>query len=527
MGGNGIGLSGPPPARLRFHKNNYDLARLQVRWNPLARACFNLIRGIVMFGLEALDLARMQFAFTVSFHIIFPAITIGLASYLAVLEGLWLKTRQEVYRDLYHFWSKIFAVNFGMGVVSGLVMAYQFGTNWSAFSDFAGSVTGPLLTYEVLTAFFLEAGFLGVMLFGWNRVGPGLHFFSTVMVAIGTLISTFWILASNSWMQTPQGFEIVDGRVIPTDWFAVVFNPSFPYRLLHMATAAFLATAFFVGASAAWHLLRGRDNPAIRKMLSMAMWMALIVAPVQAFIGDMHGLNTLKHQPVKIAAIEGHWENREGEATPLILFGWPDMEREETRFKVEIPYLGSLILTHSLDQQVPALKEFPKEDRPNSTVVFWSFRIMVALGLAMILAGVWSLWLRWRGGLFSSRPFLYFCLWMGPSGLIAILAGWFTTEMGRQPWVVYGLMRTSEAVSHHSVAQLSLTLVMFVVVYFAVFGAGFAYLLRLVRKGPVTDEGKEQGTGGPGQQRTPARPLSAADESADDDTSGDALGTRN
>ncbi len=333
-----------------------------------------------MFGLEALDLARIQFAFTVSFHIIFPAITIGLASYLAVLEGLWLKTQEEVYRDLYHFWSKIFAVNFGMGVVSGLVMAYQFGTNWSAFSAFAGSVTGPLLTYEVLTAFFLEAGFLGVMLFGWHRVGPGLHFFATVMVAIGTLISTFWILASNSWMQTPQGHEIVNGVVVPVDWVAIIFNPSFPYRLLHMAIASFVATAFFVGASAAWHLLRGRDNPAIRKMLSMAMWMALIVAPIQAMVGDAHGLNTLKHQPAKIAAMEGHWDNSSGEPTPLILFGWPDMEREETRFKVEIPVLGSLILNHSLTEPIPALKDFPKADRPNSTIVFWSFRIMPAWG---------------------------------------------------------------------------------------------------------------------------------------------------
>lgn len=472
-----------------------------------------------MFGLEALDLARIQFAFTISFHIIFPAITIGLASYLAVLEGLWLKTGETVYRDLYHFWAKIFAVNFGMGVVSGLVMAYQFGTNWSAFSDFAGSVTGPLLAYEVLTAFFLEAGFLGVMLFGWSRVGPGLHFFSTIMVAIGTLISTFWILASNSWMQTPQGFEIVDGRVIPVDWFAVVFNPSFPYRLAHMATAAFLATAFFVGASAAWHLLRGRDTPAMRKMFSMALWMALLVAPVQAVIGDFHGLNTLEHQPAKIAAIEGHWDNSSGEPTPLILFGWPDMEREETRFKVEVPYLGSLILTHSLDKQVPALKEFAKEDRSNSTIVFWSFRVMVAMGMLMILAGLWSLWLRWRGSLYQSRPFLYFCLWMGPSGLIAILAGWFTTEIGRQPWVVYGLMRTADGVSIHSAAQLGITLVLFVVVYFAVFGAGMSYVMRLVRKGPVSGEGDHQDDGGPGTRHTQARPLSAAKEGLDDNDS--------
>ena len=469
-----------------------------------------------MFGLEALDLARIQFAFTVSFHILFPAITIGLASFLAVLEGLWLKTHDNTYRDLYHFWSKIFAVNFGMGVVSGLVMAYEFGTNWSRFSDFAGAVTGPLLTYEVLTAFFLEAGFLGVMLFGWNRVGRGLHFFATVMVAVGTLISTFWILASNSWMQTPQGFEIVDGRVIPVDWLAVIFNPSFPYRLAHMAIAAFVATAFFVGASAAWHLLRGRDNPAIRRMLSMAMWMALIVAPIQAVVGDAHGLNTLEHQPAKIAAIEGHWENVGDEPTPLILFGIPDMKEERTKYAIEIPYLGSLILTHSLDKQIPALKSFPPEDRPNSLIVFWSFRVMVALGMLMIFVGLWSAWLRWRGGLYSNRLFLRLVMCMGPAGLIAMLAGWFTTEIGRQPWVVYGLMRTANASSNHSVGQLTITLVLFVVVYFMLFGAGFGYMMRLVRKGPKTHEGDATPHGGPGQKRTPARPLSAADEGSEE-----------
>jgi cytochrome d ubiquinol oxidase subunit I len=466
--------------------------------------------------MEALDLARIQFAFTISFHILFPAITIGLASYLAVLEALWLKTGKEVYRDLYHFWLKIFAVNFGMGVVSGLVMAYQFGTNWSRFSTFAGSVTGPLLTYEVLTAFFLEAGFLGVMLFGWNKVGPRLHFFATAMVAIGTLISTFWILASNSWMHTPQGYEIIDGRVIPVDWLAVVFNPSFPYRLTHMAVAAFLATAFFVGASAAWHLLRGNDNPGVRKMLSMAMWMALLVAPLQALIGDAHGLNTLQHQPAKIAAIEGHWSNDEPGPTPLILFGWPDMQREETRFAVEIPVLGSLILNHSLTEPIPALKDFAPEDRPNSTVVFWTFRIMVGLGLLMIFTGLWSLWLRWRDRLYESRAFLRLTLLMGPSGLIAILAGWFTTEIGRQPWVIYGLMRTADAVSLHSATQMSISLVTFVVVYFFVFGVGLVYVLRLVRKGPIPHEGRETNEGGAGRPRTPARPLSAPDERVDE-----------
>ncbi|NHB94254.1 cytochrome ubiquinol oxidase subunit I [Photorhabdus cinerea] len=437
-----------------------------------------------MFGLSALELARIQFAFTVSFHIIFPAITIGLASFLAVLEGLWLKTRNTDYKVLYHFWSKIFAVNFGMGVVSGLVMAYQFGTNWSFFSDFAGSITGPLLTYEVLTAFFLEAGFLGVMLFGWNRVGEKLHFFATCMVALGTLISTFWILASNSWMQTPQGHEIINNQVVPVDWLAVIFNPSFPYHLAHMCTAAFLASAFFIAASAAWHLLKGNDSTAMKKMLSMSMWMILIIAPLQALIGDAHGLNTLKHQPAKIAAMEGHWENLPGEATPLILFGFPDMEREETRYAVEIPYLASLILTHSIDKQVPALKEFPPEDRPNALMVFWSFRVMVGLGMLMIIAGCWGLWLRYKKRLYQSKAFLRFMFLMAPSGLIAILAGWFTTEIGRQPWVVYGLLRTKDAVSAHGEMHMSISLLLFIVVYSSVFGVGYAYMMKLIRKGP-------------------------------------------
>ncbi|MBK3510897.1 cytochrome ubiquinol oxidase subunit I [Pseudomonas sp. MF6747] len=460
----------------------------------------------------AIDLARIQFAFTVGVHIVFPAITIGLASFLTVLEGLWLKTGRDVYQDLYTFWVKIFALNFGMGVVSGLVMAYQFGTNWSGFSYFAGSITGPLLTYEVLTAFFLEAGFLGVMLFGWEKVGRGLHFFATAMVSLGTLISTFWILSSNSWMHTPQGFEIVGGRAVPVDWLAVVFNPSFPFRLAHMAIAAFLATAFFVGASGAWHLLRGHDTPAARTMLSMAAWMALIVAPIQAVVGDAHGLNTLEHQPAKIAAIEGHWENVPGEPSPLILAGWPDMKAEKTRYAIEIPVLGSLILTHSLDKQIPALKSFPPEDRPNSTVIFWTFRLMVSMGMLMILAGLLSLWLRRGQKLYTSRPFLAFWLCMGPSGLIALLAGWVTTEMGRQPWVVYGLLRTVDAVSPLTVSQVSISLVLFVLVYFALFGAGIAYMLKLVHKGPQAHGAEPAPEGGAGQQRTPARPLSAADE---------------
>src|SRR5215469_4540752 len=407
-----------------------------------------------MFGLSALELARIQFAWTISVHIIFPAITIGLASYLAVLEGLWLWRKEVVYRDLYHFWSKIFAVNFGMGVVSGLVMAYQFGTNWSYFSNFAGSITGPLLAYEVLTAFFLEAGFLGVMLFGWKKIGPGLHFFATVMVAVGTLISATWILASNSWLQTPQGFEIVNGRVVPAHWLQVIFNPSFPYRLAHMTVAAYLATALFVGASGAWHLLRGSATPATNRMLSMAMWMILIVSPIQMAIGDQHGLNTLKYQPAKIAAIEGHWDDTPGESVPLNLIGLPDMSAEKTRYAVEVPYLGSLILTHDLHGRIPGLKQFPAADRPNSTIVFWTFRVMVGLGMLMLLLGIWSALLRRRGRLFKSQAFLRFATLMGPAGLIALVAGWITTEVGRQPWVVYGVMRTENAVSNHSVLAL-------------------------------------------------------------------------
>ncbi|WP_271899273.1 cytochrome ubiquinol oxidase subunit I [Candidatus Phyllobacterium onerii] len=465
-----------------------------------------------MFGLSALELARIQFGFTISFHIIFPAITIGLASYLVVLEGLWLWKCREVHRQLYRFWSTIFAVNFAMGVVSGLVMAYQFGTNWSYFSAFAGSITGPLLAYEVLTAFFLEAGFLGVMLFGWNKVGPGLHFFATCMVALGTLISATWILASNSWMQTPQGFEIINNRVVPTDWLKVIFNPSFPYRFAHMTVAAYLATALFVGASGAWHIMRGRSTPAIRAMFSMAMWMILIAAPIQVVIGDAHGLNTLKHQPAKIAAVEGHWQNTPGESIPLILFGIPDMTAETTRYALQIPYLGSLILTHDLNGHVPGLKEFAREDRPNSTVVFWTFRIMVGLGMLMLLLGISSLWLRWRGKLFGSRLFLRFALLMGPAGLIAILAGWLTTEIGRQPWIVYGVMRTKDAVSNHSVLALSTTLTLFIVVYFAVFGTGIGYMLKLVATGPDEADASPPNVD---QSQRPARPLSAAPDDMD------------
>jgi cytochrome d ubiquinol oxidase subunit I len=435
----------------------------------------------------ALLLARLQFAFTVSFHIIFPAISIGLASYLMVLEGLWLYTKRAVFLDLFNYWKKIFAVAFGMGVVSGLVMSYQFGTNWSVFSDRAGPVIGPLMGYEVLTAFFLEAGFLGVMLFGLKRVGPKLHFFATAMVALGTAISAFWILSVNSWMQTPQGFALNDqGQFVPTDWWAVIFNPSFPYRLVHMVLAAYLSTAFLVGGTAAWQLLRRPTGEATRIMLSMAMWMAALVAPLQLLVGDLHGLNTLEHQPAKIAAMEGHFETQAG--APLLLFGWPDMQQERTRYAVELPKLGSLILTHEWDGTVRGLKEWPVEERPNSPVLFWSFRIMVAVGTAMFALGLWSLWLRLRGRLYEQRAFLRTAVLLGPSGLVAVIAGWITTEVGRQPYTIYGVLRTVDSVSPVAYEAVASSLVAFVLVYFAVFGAGAFYMLRLMREPPHVAE---------------------------------------
>ncbi len=429
--------------------------------------------------IDALLLARIQFAYTVSFHILFPSFTIGLASYLAVLEGLWLWRKQDAYLRLYRYWSKIFALSFGMGVVSGIVMSYQFGTNWGPFAERTGPVLGPLLGYEVLTAFFLEAGFLGVMLFGMGRVGRGLHFFATLMVAVGTLISAFWILSANSWMQTPTGHSIIDGRFVPEDWWSVVFNPSFPYRLVHMVLAAYLTTAFAVGAAGAWHLLRDRSDAAARTMFSMAMWMAALVAPLQLVAGDLHGLNTLEHQPAKVAAMEGHWETQAGQ--PLFLFGWPDMAAEETRLAIGVPKLGSLILTHDSEGTVRGLKDWPPEERPNATILFWSFRIMVGLGLLMIATGLFSLYLRLRGRLYETPAMHRLALGMGPAGFVAILAGWVTTEVGRQPYLVYGLMHRTEGISPVAAPAVAASLAAFVVVYLAVFGAGIWYLMRLMR----------------------------------------------
>ena len=442
---------------------------------------------------DAVLLARMQFAFTVGFHIILPALTIGLASYLAVLEALWLATGRQVYNDVFQYWLRVFAVAFGMGVVSGLVMSYEFGTNWARFADKVGPVIGPLLGYEVLTAFFLEAGFLGVMLFGRQRVGRGVHFVATMLVAIGRLISAFWILAANSWMQTPQGYTLTpDGRFLPADWWQIIFNPSFPYRLIHMVIASYLSVAFVVGAVGAWHLRRDVQNQAARLMFSMAMWMAVVVAPIQLLAGDQHGLNTLEYQPAKIAALEGDWETQPG--TPLILFGMPSMQRERTDWAVEIPHLGALVLTHSWDGSIKGLKEFPPQDRPNSPVLFWAFRIMVGLGLLMAAIGAWAAWLRVRGRLYTSPWLRRAVLAMAPSGFIALLAGWTVTEVGRQPFTVHGLLRTADSVSPVGLPGVAASLAGFVAVYAIVFGAGFVFLLRLMGRPPTVGEsGPETG----------------------------------
>jgi cytochrome d ubiquinol oxidase subunit I len=458
---------------------------------------------------SALDLSRIQFAFTIAFHIIFPALSIGLASFLAVLEAAWLWTGKPHYKELCVYWARIFAVGFGMGVVSGVVLAYQFGTNWSRFATFAGSVTGPLLTYEVMTAFFLEAGFLGIMLFGWEKVGRRAHFGATLMVAIGTLISTFWILASNSWMQTPQGIAIENGRVVPVDWFKIIFNPSFPYRLAHMTIAAFLVAALLVAATGAWHLLQGRRDPAIKTTFSMALWLLLVLAPVQAVVGDQHGLNTRKYQPAKIAAIEGLWETQKG-GTALNLIGFPDMGAEVTRGTIQVPHLGSLILTHSWDGEIRGLKEFPKEDRPNSSIIFWTFRVMAGLGMLMILMALIGVLLRHRQRLFESRWFQRFVVVMGPTGFVSLIAGWITTEVGRQPWVVYGVMRTADALSPVTAQSVGVSLLVFVIVYCVVFGTGMYYILRLIRQGPALPGAQQLSILQPNVDGSGRRPLVAA-----------------
>jgi cytochrome d ubiquinol oxidase subunit I len=433
--------------------------------------------------LDPVFLSRLQFAWLIAFHILLPALTVGLASFIALLEGLHLLTGRAIYLRVSMFWIKVFSVAFGMGVVSGIIMPFQLGTNWSRYSDATANVLAPLLAYEGLTAFFLEAAFLGVLLFGRKLVPAWAHFIAAAMVAFGTLLSSFWILSANSWMQTPAGYETVDGLFYAKDWLAVIFNPSFPYRLAHTVVAFYITTGFVVVAVGAYLLLRQRALPEARTMVSITLWLLTVLVPLQMFIGDQHGLNTLEHQPAKLAAIEAHWET--ASRFPLILFALPDQEAATNHFVVEVPLLGSLILTHSLDGKVRGLKDWPADERPPVAIPFFAFRVMVGVGLLMLLVVMTSWWLRWRDDLFDSPLFLRACVAAGPLGFIAVLAGWVTTEVGRQPWIVYGLMRTADAVSPSlSGHDVLVSLLSYMAVYLIIYPAGLLVMARIIRKGP-------------------------------------------
>ncbi|WP_430421969.1 cytochrome ubiquinol oxidase subunit I [Phenylobacterium sp.] len=436
---------------------------------------------------DALILSRLQFAFTIAFHIIFPSFTIGLASYLAVLEGIWFFTRKEAFKTLYLFWVKIFAISFGMGVVSGVVLSYQIGTNWSVFAAKTAPVIGPLLAFEVLTAFFLEASFLGVMLFGWRKVGPGLHFASTCLVAVGTLISAFWIISANSWMQYPTGHIVLpDGSLHTESWLKVIFSPTFPERFAHMALAAYLTTSLVVGAASAWRILGRGPEPESRIALRMAIGMFAVVAPIQALVGDLSGKEVLHVQPAKLAAIEAFWETRSEQAFHIV--AWPDRATESNRFEISIPKLGSLITAGSTDAEIKGLKDFTKEDRPPVFIVFWAFRVMVGLGLLMIGLGAWGVWLIWRRRLEQTRPFLWAAVAMGPAGFLAVISGWVVAEVGRQPWTVTGVLRTADSVSPIGAGEVTASLLGFMIVYAVIFTVGVLYILRLIAEGPKPED---------------------------------------
>src|SRR5215472_6410908 len=433
--------------------------------------------------LDPVELSRLQWAWVITWHILLPAFTVGLASYIAVLEGLYFFTAREVFFRLSGFWTRIFAVSFGMGVVSGISMPFQFGTNWSRFTDATADVLSPMIAYEGLMAFFLEASFLGVLVFGRRLVPAWAHFFAALMVAFGTLLSAFWILAANSWMQTPQGYQMVDGRFVPADWFAIVFNPSFPYRLVHNVTGFYITTAFVVMGVGAWLLRRGRAVEDSRMMIRMALDLLIVIVPLQIFFGDQHGLNTLEYQPAKVAAIEGRYDTVQ--PTPLTLFGIPDDAAATMRNAVEIPYLGSPILTHSWDRPIRGLKEWPPDQRPPVGPPFFGFRIMVGIGVILLIVVIAGQVLQLRGRLWESVWFLRLCQWTAPLGFLAVIAGWITTEVGRQPWTVYGVLRTADSVSPSLTgANVAWSLVFYIIVYLIMFPTGIAFMAGLVRGGP-------------------------------------------
>ncbi|HET8554724.1 MAG TPA: cytochrome ubiquinol oxidase subunit I [Rhodanobacteraceae bacterium] len=456
--------------------------------------------------MDAVFLSRIQFGFVMSFHILFPAFTIGLAGWLVFLETLWLRKRTDMLRDLYFFWMKVFAGSFGLGVVSGIVMSFQFGTNWAGLSTVAGSVLGPLLNYEVMTAFFLEATFLGVMLFGWNRVSHRTHFIATCMVFFGTLLSSFWILSANSWMQTPQGYTVVDGIIHATDWWAAIFNPSFPTRLVHMVLACFLSTSLVIGGVSAVYLLHGRWHDKARFMLRCALVFVAVVIPVQIFVGDLSGQVVREYQPAKLAAIEARWNTQEN--VPLTLFAWPDENTESNDYALDVPHLGSVILTHSWSGKVEGLKDFPPRDRPPVAAPFFSFRVMVGLGILMLVLAIVGLVLWKCKHLYDRRWYLRSWMLMMPAGFIALLTGWYTAEIGRQPWVVYGVMRTAQAASPVLASSVLTSLIVYFVTYMILFGFGSWYLLKVLRHGPDAAPPRV----GINHTKTASRPWSAVDE---------------
>jgi cytochrome d ubiquinol oxidase subunit I len=453
--------------------------------------------------LDPLVLSRLQFAWVVAWHILLPAVTIGLASYIALLEGIYFATKKEIYFRISTFWTRIFAICFGMGVVSGVVMPFQFGTNWSRFSDATANIISPMLAYEGLTAFTLEAGFLGVLLFGRNLVPRWAHFASAVLVALGTLFSTFWILVTNSWMQTPAGYKLVDGIFYPTSWMEIIFSASFPYRFMHTVTAFYVTTGFVVLGVAAYLLRKGKSADEAKHMLSVTMWLLTLLVPLQIFLGDLHGLNTFHHQPAKLAAIEANWESQA--RAPLTLFAIPDQKAETNHYVVEVPLLGSLILTHDVNGVVPGLKDFPPEDRAPTIIPFFAFRIMVGAGLVMLGLVAASLWLRLRGKLYDTAWFQRALIWGMPLGFIAVLAGWTTTEVGRQPWTVYGVMRTAHSVTPSLTgSDVLLSLIVYVLAYCIMFPAGLWMVMRIVRAGVVKgDHAPVEG----GRPAAPVKPV--------------------
>ena len=433
--------------------------------------------------MDAVFLSRIQFAVTTMFHILFPVLTIGLSLFLVVVEFRWLQTKQEIYYRIYRFWVRIFAINFGVGVLSGVVLEFEFGTNFSHFSQMVSNVFSPLLAFEVMTAFFLEAGFLGIMLFGWEKVPRSVHFLATFLVALATMLSAFWILAANSWMQTPVGYQLANGKFMVTDFLTAIFNPSLPIRVSHMLAAAFETSMFVVAGISAYFLLKRRQVDLSRTSLAIALVMAGLCSPLQIYLGDLSGRQVFHHQPVKLAAMEAHWETNTHNGAPFTVIAVPHMEQERNLYNIAIPNVLSLLVTHTLDGQVQGLKAFPKENRPNVFILFWAFRLMVAIGFTLFFVMVWAALLWRKGSLFDHRPFLWTLLIVHPLGFLATELGWMTTEVGRQPWVVYNVMRTAEGVSPIPAGNVIWSLGLFLIILPAIGAIYFFYILKTLRRG--------------------------------------------